>query len=64
MNFKLQLVACPSEGDEPTLEDVFTWSRADLRLASVGLTLAESKALLQRLQHTMIAQQVATHLQV
>jgi len=26
MNFKLQLVACPSEGDEPLLEDVFTWS--------------------------------------
>ncbi|GAB2798413.1 hypothetical protein HNQ93_004291 [Hymenobacter luteus] len=50
MNFKLQLVACQSEGDEPTLEDVFTWSREDLSLANVGLTLAESKALLQRLQ--------------
>ena len=55
MNFKLQLVACPAEGDEPTLEDVFTWSREDLRLASVGLTLAESKELLQRIQQNMIA---------
>ena len=54
MNFKLQLVACPSEGDEPTLEDVFTWSREDLSLASVGLTLAESKELLQRIQQKMI----------
>ena len=50
MNFNLQLVACLSGGDEPLLEVVFTRSREDLRLASVGLTLAESKALLQRLQ--------------
>ena len=64
MNFKLQLVACPSAGDEPILEDVFTWSREDLSLASVGLTLAESKALLQRLQQKRIGQQIATHLQV
>lgn len=63
MNFKLQLVACLSEGEEPLLEDVFTWSREDLSLASVGLTLGESKALLQSLQQQMIAQQVATHLQ-
>ena len=63
MNFKLQLVACHSEGDEPLLEDVFTWNRADLNLASVGLTLAESKELLHRLQQKMIGQQVATHLQ-
>ncbi len=63
MNFKLQLVACPSEGDAPLLEEVFTWSREDLSLASVGLTLAESKELLQTIQQKMIAQQVATHLQ-
>ena len=63
MNFKLQLVACLSEGEEPLLEDVFTWSREDLSLASVGLTLAESKKLLQRIQQTMIGQQIATHLQ-
>ena len=63
MNFKLQLVAGLSEGDEPILEDVFTWNREDLGLASVGLTLAESKELLQRLQQKMIEQQIATHLQ-
>ncbi|OWP63246.1 ISKra4 family transposase [Hymenobacter amundsenii] len=63
MNFKLQLVACLSEGEEPLLEDVFTWSREDLSLASVGLTLAESKELLQRIQQTMIGQQITTHLQ-
>ena len=63
MEFKLQLVACLSGGDEPLLEEVFTWSREELSLASVGLTLAESKALLQRIQQQMIAQQVATHLQ-
>jgi len=64
MNFKLQLVACSSAGDEPTLEDVFTWSREDLSLASVGLTLAESKELLQYIQQKMIGQQIAMHLQL
>ncbi len=56
-------MACLSEGDEPLLEEVFTWSREDLSLAGVGLTLAESKALLHRIQQRMIGQQVATHLQ-
>ena len=50
MTFNLQLVACPSEGEAFLLEDVFTWSRVDLNLASVGLTLAGSKALLQTIQ--------------
>jgi hypothetical protein len=63
MNFKLQLVACLSEGEEPLLEEVFTWDREELSLASVGLTLSESKKLLQRIQQKMIEQQVATHLQ-
>ena len=63
MNFKLQLVACLSESDEPIFEDVFTWSREELGLASVGLTLVESKELLQRIQQKMIGQQIATHLQ-
>jgi len=63
MEFKLQLVTCLSEGDEPVIEDVFTWNRTDLNLASVGLTLAESKALLQTIQQQVIGQQVATHLQ-
>ena len=62
MNFKLQLVAYLPDGDEPFTEDVFTWSREDLRLASVGLTLAESKALLQSIQQKVVGQQVATHL--
>ena len=58
MEFRLQLVACLAEGDEPLLEDVFTWRREDLHLASVGLTLAESK----ELQQKMVGQQVVTHL--
>ena len=56
MEFKLQLVACLSEGAEPVIEEVFTWNRADLNLASVGLTLAESKALLQTIQQQVIGQ--------
>lgn len=49
MEFKLQLVACLSGGDEPLIEDILTWSLEDLSSTSVGLTLAESKELLQRL---------------
>ena len=56
MNFTLQLVACLPDGDEPVIEDVFTWSREDLSLASVGLTLAESKSLLQSIQQKVIGQ--------
>ena len=32
MNFKLQLVACPSEDEVSPIEEVFTWSREDLSL--------------------------------
>ena len=56
MQFKLQLVACLAEGEPPLTEDVFTWCREDLDLASVGLTLAESKELLQTIQQQMIGQ--------
>ena len=56
-------MACQPEGDEPVIEDVFTWNREDLSVASVGLTLAESKELLQTIQQQMITQQVAVHLQ-
>ena len=56
MNFKLQLVACLSNGDEPFIDDVFRWSREDLNLGSLDLTLAESKALLQSIQQKMIGQ--------
>ncbi len=63
MNFKLQLVACRSEGEESLIEEVFTWSREDLTLPNVGLPLAESKALLQTIQQKMIGQQVARHLE-
>lgn len=42
---------------------MFTWNRADLSLASVGLMLAESKELLQSIQQRMVGQQVTAHLQ-
>ena len=54
MNFRLKLVACCAKGDEPLIEEVFTWNREHLSLATVGLMLAESKALLQTLQQKMI----------
>lgn len=52
----MQLVACLPGGDRSVIENVFTWSREDLSLASVGLELAESKSLLQRIQQKVIRQ--------
>lgn len=63
MEFKLQLVACFADGEPPLIEEICTWSREALTLTSVGLTLAESKVVLQTIQQKMVAQQVAAHLQ-
>lgn len=64
MNFKLQIVACLSDDQEPITEDVFTLNRADeLTLENLGLTLTESKDLLKTIQQKLIDQQVMIHAQ-
>ena len=63
MNFKLQLVACLADGQEPITEDVFTLNRDELTLENLGLTLSESKDMLKTIQQKLIDKQLMIHAQ-
>lgn len=63
MNFKLQVVACLSDEQEPVTEDIFTLNRDELTLENLGLTLAESKELLKTIQQKLIDTQIACYMQ-
>lgn len=63
MNFKLQLVACLSDEQEPVTEEIFTLDRNELTLENLGLTLTESKELLKTLQQKLIDKQLANYTQ-
>ena len=47
MRVKLQLVMCNDKGDEETVTDVITLNKNNQRIEHLGLTLAESKQLLE-----------------
>ena len=57
MHFRIQLITVTDDGTEQ-LQDIAEVSRAELTLETLGLTLAESKHLLQQLQQIMVEQQV------
>lgn len=61
MHFRLQLIAVADDGTECTHE-IGAMTRAAATLDTLGLTLAESKVLLGRVQQLVIAQQVRTYL--
>src|SRR4030095_5029020 len=65
MRVKLQLVICHDEGHEETVTDVIILNKTHQRIEHLGLTLAESKQLLNTLQRHLLQQQVdiflATH---
>jgi hypothetical protein len=61
MHFRLQLITVFDDGTEHQ-QDMAELARAETTLATLGLTLEESKQLLAQVQHTMIDQQVATYL--
>ncbi|GAA4419125.1 hypothetical protein GCM10023187_53150 [Nibrella viscosa] len=63
MNFKLQLVACLSDEQEPVTEAIFTLHRNELTLENLGLTLAESKEILSTVQQKLINTQIAHYAQ-
>lgn len=63
MNFKLQIVACLSDEQAPITEDIFTLNRDELTLENLGLTLAESKALLKTIQQKLVDTQIAHYAQ-
>jgi hypothetical protein len=62
MRVKLQLVICNDEGQEETVTDVITLHKRNQRIEHLGLTLAESKQLLNTLQRCLLQQQVHTFL--
>src|SRR5262252_1567576 len=62
MRVKLQLVLCNDQGDEEAVTDVLTLNKNHQRIEHLGLTLAESKQLLNTLQQHLLQQQVTTFL--
>ena len=62
MNFRIQIVIIADDSTEQpqVIADI---PRAAATLDTLGLTLAESKRLLEQLQRIMIDQQVATYLE-
>src|SRR5215813_6045596 len=62
MRVKLQLVICHDDGHEETVTDVITLNKNNQRIEHLGLSLAESKQLLNTLQRHLLPQQVTTFL--
>ena len=63
MQMKVQLVFENEAGGPPVVQEIAQLQRDELSPANLGLTLAESKALLQNLQSSMVQQQVAVYQQ-
>ncbi len=61
MHFRIQVVAVSDDGTEH-LQEIADMMRAEATLETLGLTLEESKQLLQQLQQTIIDQQVEAYL--
>jgi hypothetical protein len=59
MKMTLQLVVCEDDDHEETITDVMILEKTCQQLEQVGLTLAEAKTLLQRLQQHLVEQQAA-----
>ena len=60
MKFKIQVISISDDGQEQTRE-ITTLERNELSLATLGLTLAESKAILKDLQEIVVEQQATTY---
>jgi hypothetical protein len=61
MNFRIQVVIIADDSSEQ-VQVIADIPRGAATLDTLGLTLAESKHVLQQLQRTMIDEQVAIHL--
>ncbi len=62
MHFRIQVITVTEDGTEQ-LQEIADVSRAEPTLETLGLTLAESKHLLQQLQQIMVEQQVTAYLE-
>jgi hypothetical protein len=54
MRGKLQLVLCSDDGREETVTDIVSLNKDSHRIEHLGLTLAEAKQLLKRIQKTLL----------
>jgi len=58
MTFQIRLVAVEDNGQEQ-VHELTSVQRAELKLETLGLSLAESKAILRDIQRVMVEQQTA-----
>jgi hypothetical protein len=59
MRVRIQVVVESEAGDAPIVQDIATLERGPLQPEGLGLTLAEAKDLLRRVQESMVTHQVA-----
>ena len=60
MRLRVQIIIEPDDSAPPVVEEVACIERTTLSPATLGLTLAEAKAVLGQIQETMTAQQVSS----
>jgi hypothetical protein len=63
MKIKVQVIIEAEEGENALAEEVACLERNDLKLETLGLSLAEAKALLSNLQKTLLTQQTQHYLE-
>jgi hypothetical protein len=62
MEFHIRLVVVGDDGEEETIP-ITCLERGEANTATLGLTVAEGKAILRELQHVVLTRQVESHLQ-
>ena len=62
MKFRVEVVSVGEDGEEHRC-DLLALERPQLAMDTLGLTLRESKAMLERLQDFVVARQAAENLQ-
>ena len=60
MKIRMQVVIETDDGIPPIVQEVAQLDRENLHIGTLGLQLAEAKALLQQVQQVMVAEQVRT----
>ena len=61
MNWKIQVIVIAEDGSQETRE-IHSIERKDLKPETLGLTLAEGKAILKEIQQIVVQQQVSSGL--
>jgi len=61
LKMKIQLTLETERGEVLSTQEVAEFERTDLQVETVGLTLAEAKTVLHKVQEALVAQQVAEY---